>query len=79
MRVLIGSGLCGLRSARDREGFRESRWAGGARIWVHLESERMGVSVSSGTDKGEEITELVYILLGLSLFFVIADNNVRPQ
>lgn len=47
-RVLIGSGLWGLRSAWARTGFRESRWAGGARIWVHLASERIGVSVSSG-------------------------------
>lgn len=50
-RFLIGSGLWGLRSPWARAGFRESRWAGGARIWVHLASERMGVSVSSGRDK----------------------------
>lgn len=51
-RVLKGSGLSpGLRSAWARAGFRESRWAGGARIWVHLASERMGLSVSSGGRK----------------------------
>lgn len=51
-RVLKGSGLSlGLRSAWARAGFRESRWAGGARIWVHLASERMGLSGSSGREK----------------------------
>ena len=54
-RVLKGSGLSrGLRSAWARAGFRESRWVGGARIWVHLASERMGLSVSSGRERREE-------------------------
>lgn len=54
-RVLKGSGLSrGLRSAWARAGFRDSRWAGGARIWVHLASERMGLSVSSGGERSEE-------------------------
>lgn len=53
-RVLKGSGLSpGLRSAWARAGFRDSRWAGGARIWVHLASESVGVSVSSGERKGK--------------------------
>lgn len=56
-RVLKGSGLSrGLRSAWARAGFRESRWAGGARIWVHLASERMGLSVSSGRERREQIS-----------------------
>lgn len=47
-RVLKGSGLSRwLRSEFARAGFRDSRWGGGARIWVHLESERIKVSVSS--------------------------------
>lgn len=51
-RVLKVSGLSRwLRSELARAGFRDSRWGGGARIWVHLESERIKVSVSS---KGEE-------------------------
>lgn len=53
-RVLKGSGLSrGLRSAWASAGFRESRWAGGARIWVHLAAERMGASVSSGEEEEE--------------------------
>lgn len=51
-RVLKVSGLSRwLRSELARAGFRDSRWGGGARIWVHLESERIKVLVSS---KGEE-------------------------
>lgn len=53
-RVLIGSAVCGLRSEWAIAGFRESRWAGGAKICVHLASERMDVSVSSGKDKEEQ-------------------------
>lgn len=51
-RVLKGSGLSRwLRSEFARAGFRDSRWGGGARIWVHLESERIKVSVSSETEE----------------------------
>lgn len=55
-RVLKGRGLSrGLRSAWARAGFSESMWAGGARIWVHLASERMGVSVSSAEEDKQRI------------------------
>lgn len=65
-RVLKGSGLSrGLRSAWARAGFRESRWAGGARIWVHLASERMGLSVSSGRERSEENRQVIWILFCL--------------
>lgn len=58
--VLKGSGLSlGLRSAWARAGFRESRWAGGARIWVHLASERMGLSGSSGRQGRSNSVKLV--------------------
>lgn len=63
-RVLKASGLSwGLRSAWARAGFRESRWAGGARIWVHLASERMGLSVSSGRERGEENDDYMDLML----------------
>lgn len=56
-RVLKGSGLSRwLRSEFARAGFRDSRWGGGARIWVHLESDRIRVSVSS---EGEETSKTV--------------------
>lgn len=63
-RVLKGSGLSrGLKSALARAGFRESRWAGGARIWVHLVSERMGLSVSSGGQRRKENFHGSYLVL----------------
>lgn len=55
-RVLKGSGLSRrLSSELARAGLRDSRWGGGARIWVHLESERIRVSVSSGGEERFEV------------------------
>lgn len=71
-RVLKGSGLSRwLRSALARAGFRDSRWGGGARIWVHLESERIKVSVSS---KGGEKSKKMITAVNHELFVVSTDN-----
>lgn len=71
-RVLKGSGLSqGLRSAWARAGFRERRWAGGARICVHLASERMGLSVSSRRESEENRQSIwtFYDFFGTEPFF----------
>lgn len=73
-RVLKGSGLSRwLRSEFARAGFRDSRWGGGARIWVHLESERIKASVSS---KGEGRSK--QMMVAVSHHFLQCQTRVQP-
>lgn len=84
-RVLKASGLSRwLRSELARAGFRDSRWGGGARIWVHLESERIKVSVSSEEEERSKKMivadnhEVFDFLMALTVI-VSKNTNVRQQ